>query len=72
MFWPLQTSEGDWLLYLTETPYVKYTGGREVQQENCLIDPKLVNNRQLGKARQSRQLEGQDYHLGTGAIIDSG
>lgn len=40
------------------------------EQEECLIDPQLVNNMNLARVRQSRQLEDQDYHLGTGAIFD--
>ena len=74
MSWPLQSSEGDWLLYLTETPYVLYSAGRDRQEEeeDCLIDPQLVNNRNLGKARQTRQMDGEDYgtEYGTGVIID--
>ena len=42
------------------------------EQEECDIDPQLVNNMNLARARQSRQLEDQDYHLGTGAIFDTG
>ena len=73
MSWPLQSSEGDWLLYLTETPYVLYSAGRgrQEEQEECLIDPQLVNNRKLGKARQTRQLDGEDYEFGTGVLLDS-
>ena len=69
--WPLQSSEGDWLLYLTETPYVLYSAEKE--EEECLIDPQLVNNRNLGKARQTRQLDGEDYgpDYGTGVLIDN-
>ena len=73
--WPLQSSEGDWLLYLTETPYVLYSAGRArlEEEEECLIDPQLVNNRNLGKARQTRQLDEGDYgtDYGTGVLIDN-
>ena len=73
--WPLQSSEGDWLLYLTETPYVQYSGGRArlEEEEECLIDPQLVNTRSLGKARRTRQLAGEDYisDYGTGVLLDN-
>ena len=67
--WPLQSADGDWILYLVETPFVKYnTAGREVHEE-CDIDPKLVNSLNLGLDRQTRQ--SRDYDLGTGSMFDS-
>jgi len=67
--WPLQSADGDWILYLVETPFVKYnTAGKEVHEE-CDIDPKLVNSLNLGLDRQTRQ--SRDYDLGTGSMFDS-
>ena len=67
--WPLQNDDSNWVLYLVEKPFVKYnTAGREMQEE-CEIDPKLVNSLNLGLDRQTRQ--SRDYDLGTGAIFDT-
>ena len=45
--------------------------GREEEQQDCLIDPQLVNYRNLATNRQTRQLDGEDYQLGTGVVFDS-
>eukprot|EP00092_Neocalanus_flemingeri_P000676 GFUD01000718.1.p1 GENE.GFUD01000718.1~~GFUD01000718.1.p1 ORF type:complete len:1537 (-),score=283.11 GFUD01000718.1:154-4470(-) len=67
--WPLQSADGDWILYLVEKPFVKYnSAGREMQDE-CEIDHKLVNSLNLGLDRRTRQ--SRDYDLGTGAIFDT-
>ena len=57
--WPLKSVDGLDLLYLTERPFIKYfSGGREWQEE-CFIDPTLINPRQLGRGRVRR--EGDEY-----------
>ena len=45
--------------------------GREEEQQDCLIDPQLINYRNLASVRQTRQLDGEDYQLGTGVVFDS-
>ena len=45
--------------------------GREEEQQDCLIDPQLVNYRNLATNRQTRQLDGEDYEFGTGVVLDS-
>ena len=58
--WPLKSSEGLDLLYLTERPFIKYfSGGREWQEE-CFIDPTLINTRRLDRGRVRRE-EGIEY-----------
>ena len=43
MLWPLQTTEGDWLLYLTQTPFVQVR-----RQERVSVEIVLVVHRQEG------------------------
>ena len=70
--WPLKTKGNDWLLYLTEAPSIKYSSlGKEMEDE-CEIDPSLINSLGLEKLRKSRSAENQDYGFGTGAIFDTG
>jgi len=67
--WPLQNADGDWVLYMVEKPFVKYNINGKEMQEECEIDPKLVNSLNLGLGRQTRQ--SRDYDLATGAIFDT-
>jgi hypothetical protein len=72
--WPLKNKDSIDLLYLTERPFTKYFSGSREWQEECSIDPQLVNPRGLGKGRVRRQedleyggLEGEG--VGVGALF---
>ena len=66
--WPLKSSEGLDLLYLTDTPFIKYfSGGREWQEE-CFIDPTLINPRQLSRGRVRREGEVLEYPEGSDEV----
>ena len=54
---------------MVEKPFVKYNINGKEMQEECEIDPKLVNSLNLGLGRQTRQ--SRDYDLATGAIFDT-
>ena len=70
--WPLKTKDQGWLLYLTETPSIKYSSLGKEMEEECDIDPSLINSLGLEKLRKSRSTDNQDYGFGTGAIFDTG
>ena len=70
--WPLKTKDHNWLLYLTEAPSIKYSSFGKEMEEQCDIDPSLVNSLGWEKLRKSRSTENQDYGFGTGAIFDTG
>ena len=48
--WPLQDDSDNWLLYLSEAPYIEYSSSNTKQP--CLIDENLIDNLKLDMKRR--------------------